>query len=211
MDSWPNTPYLSLFLFLLSLPCPSLHAPNLFHSADASELFHMTPWYSYPVSCLSSRVPHSSSLDLFLTGRPQLIRIISHCAPAPVFMLTDIVLIFSFHCFPVQLIPMLYPSTPSQAIIPIFLTALFLKQTLELLLSPQFLAFYIILSYSNSPPTLHSHHWSWYVWGAIVGVERQNSCSPKLHRKNIFFLLALPLNRQNREELYVNHQQGFAD
>lgn len=203
--SWPNTPYLSAFLLSLSFP-------SLFMHPISSELFHLCPWYSFPVSCLSSRVPHSSSLDLFWTGRPQSLRLISCCAHAPVFMLTDIVLIFPPPCFPVQLIPVLYPNTLSLSAqgcnSPIFWWQQFyLMQTLELLFSAHFLA----SSYSNSSPSLHSHHRSWCVWGTIlVGVERQNSCSQKLHRENIF-LPALPLNRQNREELDVNHQQGFAD
>lgn len=86
-------------LTILTLPF-SVRAPNLFHSAAASALsrFPLVLW----VSCLSSGVPHSSSLDLFLTGGPQSIRLISHWAPAPVFMLTQIVLIFPPHCFPLM-------------------------------------------------------------------------------------------------------------
>lgn len=66
----------------------------IFSTLLLHQLFHVSPWYSFPVSCLSSGVPHSSSLDLFLTGGPQSIRLISHWAPAPVFMLR---LSWSFH------------------------------------------------------------------------------------------------------------------
>lgn len=121
----------------------------IFSTLLLHQLFHVSPWSSFPVSCLSSRVPHSSSLDLFLTGGPQSIRLISHWAPAPVFMLTQIVLIFPPHCFHLmfQLIPMLYPNTPSQSAPDYnstnFLWQLFfLIQTLELLFSAWFPSLY---------------------------------------------------------------------
>lgn len=133
-------------LTILILPL-SLHASSLFHSAATSELFHISPWYSFPVSCLSSRVKHSSSLDLLWTGRPQSIRIISHCAPVPVFMLTQIGLIFPPHCFSVPLLLMLHPSTPQSApgynsTIFFLWQQFFLIQTLELLFSAQFSSLY---------------------------------------------------------------------
>lgn len=94
-----------------------------------------------------------SPLDLFLTGRPQSLRILSHCPPLPVFLLTHIVLVFPSHCFPVQLIPMLYSNTPSQSpqgynSTNFFVTAVFFIQTLELLFAAQFSASY------NHTPTL---------------------------------------------------------
>lgn len=75
----------------------------------------MSPWYSFPVCCLSSRVPHSNSLELFLTRRPQLIRIVSHCPSCSCFHAYSHCPDLSPHCFPVQFIPMLYPHSPSQS------------------------------------------------------------------------------------------------